>query len=246
MTLTKDSSGLLSVLFICIAAQSASAVDPTSRAGDAYGIDSALLVGLAVMLLVAKVGAEILERLHQPAVLGELLGGIILGNLGLIGFYRVEILRTDAVIAALAQIGVILLLFEVGLESNLAEMLEVGWSSLLVAIAGVVAPFFLGWGISAYFLPNESRLVHIFIASVLCATSVGITARVLKDLGKLSLRESRIILGAAVIDDVIGLLILALVVGAVSAAATGTSLSVVQIFWIGAKTAAFFLSAFAI
>ena len=198
------------------------------------------------MLLVAKVGAEILERFHQPAVLGELLGGIILGNLGLIGFYRAEILRTDAVIAALAQIGVILLLFEVGLESNLAEMLEVGWSSLLVAIAGVVAPFFLGWGVSAYFLPNESRLVHIFIGSVLCATSVGITARVLKDLGKLSLRESRIILGAAVIDDVIGLLILALVVGAVSAAAAGTSLSVVQVLWLGAKTAAFFLSAFAI
>ena len=246
MTLTKTSSGLLSLLFICMAAQSAWAIDPSSRAGDTYGLDSTLLVGLAVMLLVAKVGAEILERLHQPAVLGELLAGIILGNLGLIGFYRAEILRTDSVIAALAQIGVILLLFEVGLESNLAEMLEVGWSSLLVAIAGVIAPFFLGWGISAYFLPNESRLVHIFIGSVLCATSVGITARVLKDLGKLSLRESRIILGAAVIDDVIGLLILALVVGAVSAAATGTSLSVVEIFWLGAKTAAFFLSAFAI
>ncbi len=246
MTLTKNSLGLLSLLFICIAAQSAWAVDPSSRGGDSHGLDPTLLVGIAVMLLVAKVGAEILERFHQPAVLGELLGGIILGNLGLIGFYRAEILRTDAVIAALAQIGVILLLFEVGLESNLAEMLEVGWSSLLVAIAGVVAPFFLGWGVSAYFLPNESRLVHIFIASVLCATSVGITARVLKDLGKLSLRESRIILGAAVIDDVIGLLILALVVGAVSATAAGTSLSVVQIFWLGAKTAAFFLSAFAI
>jgi len=246
MTLTKNSSGLLSLLFISIAAQSVWAEDPSSRAGDTHGLDSTLLVGLAVMLLIAKVGAEILERLHQPAVLGELLGGIILGNLGLVGFYRAEILRTDSVIAALAQIGVILLLFEVGLESNLAEMLEVGWSSLLVAIAGVIAPFFLGWGISAYFLPNESRLVHIFIASVLCATSVGITARVLKDLGKLSLRESRIILGAAVIDDVIGLLILALVVGAVSAAATGTSLSVAEIFWLGAKTAAFFLSAFAI
>ena len=243
MTLTKNSSGLLSLLFICIAAQSAWASDPSSKGGDSH---ATLLVGLAVMLLIAKVGAEILERLQQPAVLGELLGGIVLGNLGLIGFYRAEILRTDSVIAALAQIGVILLLFEVGLESNLAEMLEVGWSSLLVAIAGVIAPFFLGWGISAYFLPNESRLVHIFIASVLCATSVGITARVLKDLGKLSLRESRIILGAAVIDDVIGLLILALVVGAVSAAATGTSLSVVQILWLGAKTAAFFISAFAI
>jgi Kef-type K+ transport system membrane component KefB len=116
-----------------------------------------------------------------------------------------EPLKTDGVIAALAQLGVILLLFEVGLESNLGEMLEVGWSSLFVAVAGVVALFFLGWGVSAYFLPDASRLAHIFIGSVLCATSVGITARLLKDLGKLSLRESRIILGAAVIDDVIGL-----------------------------------------
>ena len=137
---------------------------------------------------------------------------------------------------ALAQIGVILLLFEVGLESNLGEMLEVGWSSLFVAIAGVVAPFFLGWGVSAYFLPNESRLVHIFIGAVLCATSVGITARVLKDIGKLKLRESRIILGAAVIDDVIGLLILATVVGAVAAAATGTTLSAVSIFLAGGES----------
>ena len=246
MTLTKNSTALLSLLFVCVTAQSAWAADPLPSGGDSHGLDSTLLIGIAVMLLVAKVGAEILERFHQPGVLGELLGGIMLGNLSLIGFYRAEILRTDVVIAALAQIGVILLLFEVGLESNLAEMLEVGWSSLLVAVAGVVAPFFLGWGVSAYFLPNESRLVHIFIASVLCATSVGITARVLKDLGELSLRESRIILGAAVIDDVIGLLILALVVGAVSAAATGTSLSVVQVLWLGAKTAAFFLSAFAI
>jgi Kef-type K+ transport system membrane component KefB len=141
---------------------------------------------------------------------------------------------------------VILLLFEVGLESNLGEMLEVGWSSLFVAIAGVIAPFFLGWGVSAYFLPNESRLVHSFIGAVLCATSVGITARVLKDLGKLKLRESRIILGAAVIDDVIGLLILATVVGAVAAAAAGTSLSVAHIFWLAAKAVIFFVSAFAI
>jgi Kef-type K+ transport system membrane component KefB len=164
----------------------------------------------------------------------------------LLGFTAAEPLKTDAVITALAQLGVILLLFEVGLESNLSEMLEVGWSSLFVAVAGVVAPFFLGWGVSAYFLPAESRLVHIFIGSVLCATSVGITARVLKDLGKLSLRESRIILGAAVIDDVIGLMILAVVIGAVTATLAGGSLSFIHIFWIAAKTAAFFVSAFAV
>jgi len=217
-----------------------------STSDNAHGLDPMILAGLAVMLIVAKLGGELFERIGQPAVLGELIGGIIIGNLVLFGFTAAEPLKTDGVIAALAQIGVILLLFEVGLESNLGEMLEVGWSSLFVAVAGVVAPFVLGWGVSAYFLPNESRLVHVFIGSVLCATSVGITARVLKDLGKLSLRESRIILGAAVIDDVIGLVILAVVLGAVSASVAGDTLAFANIFWIAAKTVAFFVSAFAI
>ena len=221
------------------------ATSPTA-AGDPHGFQPMILVGLAVMLVVAKLGGELFERINQPAVLGELIGGIIIGNLVLLGFNAAEALKTDAVIAALAQLGVILLLFEVGLESNLGKMLEVGWSSLFVAVAGIAAPLLLGWGVSAYFLPAESRLVHVFIGSVLCATSVGITARVLKDLGKLSLRESRIILGAAVIDDVIGLMILAVVIGAVTATMAGGSLSFVHIFWIAAKTAAFFVSAFAL
>ena len=225
---------------------SAAPAGAAPASGDVHGLDPMILIGLAAMLIVAKLGGEFFERIGQPAVLGELIGGIIIGNLVLLGFTAAEPLKTDGVIAALAQIGVILLLFEVGLESDLGQMLEVGWSSLFVAVAGVVAPFVLGWGVSAYFLPNESRLVHVFIGSVLCATSVGITARVLKDLGKLSLRESRIILGAAVIDDVIGLVILAVVMGAVGATIAGGTLSFAYIFWIAAKTAAFFLSAFAI
>src|SRR5216683_2624891 len=242
--MSKRLLALSSLLVISVATQTVRAAE--SSGDNSHGLDPTVLVGIAVMLLAAKVGGEIFERMQQPAVLGELLAGIVLGNLTLVGFYRFETLRTDIVIAALAQIGVILLLFEVGLESKLAEMLEVGWSSLFVAVSGVVVPFFLGWGVSAYFLPNESRLVHIFIGAVLCATSVGITARVLKDLGKLRLRESRIILGAAVIDDVIGLLILATVVGAVAAAAAGTSLSLAHIFWLAAKAMIFFVSAFAI
>ncbi|HEX9544292.1 MAG TPA: cation:proton antiporter [Pyrinomonadaceae bacterium] len=239
---------VIPALSILLVAQTAWAgreipVTPTSTG---YDFSPMILAGLAAILLIAKVGSELFKRAGQPAVLGELLAGIILGNLALVGFHYADWIKTDGVIAALAQIGVILLLFEVGLESNLGEMLEVGWSSLFVALAGVIAPFFLGWGVSAYFLPNESRLVHIFIGAVLCATSVGITARVLKDLGKLRLRESRIILGAAVIDDVIGLLILATVVGAVAAAAAGTSLSLAHIFWLAAKAMIFFVSAFAI
>jgi len=238
----------LSILAILLAAQPvwASPEAPVAHGSGGYELSPLVLAGLAVILLIAKLAGELFERIKQPAVLGELLAGIILGNLALVGLYQADWIKTDDVIAALAQLGVILLLFEVGLESNLGEMLEVGWSSLLVAFAGVIAPFFLGWGVSAYFLPNESRLVHIFIGAVLCATSVGITARVLKDLGKLKLRESRIILGAAVIDDVIGLLILATVVGAVTAASAGTSLDFIYIFWLAAKTVVFFVLAFAI
>ncbi len=234
----------LAAVLMCAASAHATPEAASGPAGEAF--PSVALIGLAAILLVAKLGGELFQRLQQPAVLGELIGGIIMGNLALLGFTAAEPLKTDAIIAALAQLGVILLLFEVGLESNVGEMLEVGWSSLFVAVAGVVAPFFLGWGVSAYFLPGESRLVHIFIGSVLCATSVGITARVLKDLGKLSLRESRIILGAAVIDDVIGLMILAVVIGTVTATIGGGSLSFVHVGWIGAKTAAFFVSAFAL
>jgi Kef-type K+ transport system membrane component KefB len=202
-----------------------------------------VLVGVAVILIVAKVGGELFERIKQPAVLGELIAGMCVGALGLVGVAGVEALRTDAVLGALAEIGVIILLFEVGLESKLGEMLEVGWSSLFVATAGVVAPFFLGWGVSAYFLPGEATLVHVFIGATLCATSVGITARVLRDMGRLQTRESRIILGAAVIDDVMGLLILAVVSGAIRASAAGGRLALADIVIIAAKSVAFLVGA---
>ena len=103
-------------------------------------------------------------------------------------------------------------------------MLSVGWSSLLVAVLGVIAPFFLGWGVSAWLLPHEETLAHVFIGATLSATSVGITARVLSDLGKLGARESKIVLGAAVIDDVLGLVILSVVSGVIGAANTGGTL----------------------
>src|SRR5215216_5063311 len=210
----------------------------TDNSGD-HGLDPAVLIGVAVMLVVAKLAGEIFERLQQPSVLGELFGGILLGNLVILGFNGAEPLKTSPTIAALAELGVIILLFEVGLESDLKEMLEVGWSSLLVAVLGVIAPFLLGWAVSAYFIPDETRLAHIFIGATLCATSVGITARVFKDLGKLGTREARIILGAAVIDDVLGLLILAVVAGAIKASASGASLSMFDIAVIGFKSLAF-------
>jgi Kef-type K+ transport system membrane component KefB len=209
-------------------------------------LDPTVLIGVAVMLVAAKIAGEVFERLRQPAVLGELFAGILLGNLVILGFTRAETLKTNGTIAALAELGVIILLFEVGLESDLKEMMEVGWSSLLVAVVGVVVPFFLGWLVSAYFLPHEPQLVHIFIGATLCATSVGITARVFKDLGKLATREARIILGAAVIDDVLGLLILAIVGGAIKAAATGGVLSMLDIGLIALKSVLFLVGAIAL
>jgi Kef-type K+ transport system membrane component KefB len=211
--------------------------------GAAHGLDPFVLLSVALILIAAKLGGELFERLKQPAVLGELIIGIVIGNLALTGLMAAEPLKANEIIAALAEIGVIILLFEVGLESNLNEMLEVGWSSLFVAMAGVIVPFFLGWGVAAYFIPGETRLAHFFIGATLCATSVGITARVLKDLGRLQTRESRIILGAAVIDDVLGLVILAVVAGAIKASGAGMALSLRDIAIIAGKAVAFLFGA---
>lgn len=215
---------------------------PTST-DTAHALDPRVLLSVAVMLFVAKLGGEIFERLKQPAVLGELLGGIALGSLALFGMNGVEFMRANETIAALAEIGVIILLFEVGLESSVQELFAVGWSSLLVAVVGVVAPFLLGWVVAVYFIPNGSTLEHVFIGAVLCATSVGITARVLKDIGKLDTREARIILGAAVFDDVLGLLILAVVAGMIRATGNSTQLALSDVAIIAGKALAFLIGA---
>ncbi len=244
---TKLISGIFLLIGLLFAVKTVLASDePATEENAGHGLNPMVLVGIAVILIVAKLSGEVFERFKQPAVLGELVAGIIIGNLTLVGLSAVEGLRTDVVIQALAEIGVIILLFEVGLESNLTEMMEVGWSSLFVAVVGVVVPFFLGWGVAAYFIPDEARLGHIFIGATLCATSVGITARVLKDMGKLQCRESRIILGAAVIDDVLGLLILAVVAGSIKAAASGSSLAVLDVVWIAGKSLLFLVGAIAV
>jgi Kef-type K+ transport system membrane component KefB len=203
-----------------------------------------VLLSLVVILVSAKLGGAIAERFRQPAVLGELVFGVLLGNVALFGFDGLEYLKTSEVLTVLAELGVIILLFEVGLESNIKDMLEVGWSSFLVALVGVITPMLLGWGVSAWFLPNADWLVHVFIGATLCATSVGITARVLKDLGKTHTKESRIILGAAVIDDVMGLVILAAIAGIIAAADRGAAgISGVDVGWIVLKAVAFLVLA---
>ena len=213
------------------------------------GAISAVLLSLVVILVAAKIGGDIAVRLRQPEVLGELMIGVIIGNLALVGFDKLEYLRHDSALEILAELGVIILLFEVGLETSVKEMMKVGLSSFIVAVLGVVAPFLLGYVVSAYFQPEAHTLVHVFIGATLCATSVGITARVLKDLGKIRTSESKIILGAAVIDDVLGLLILGIVTGIIQAANQGQTMEISAIAWkmflaVGFLFAAVFLGAF--
>ncbi|HJQ97042.1 MAG TPA: cation:proton antiporter [Candidatus Polarisedimenticolaceae bacterium] len=202
-----------------------------------------VVLSIAVILVVAKLAGDLAVRLRQPAVLGELVGGVILGNLSLLGLDAVEPMKTDASLAMLAEIGVLILLFEVGLESTVRQMLRVGVSSLAVAVLGVVAPFALGWAVAAWLLPDHSLYLHMFIGATLCATSVGITARVLRDLGESQSDEARIVLGAAVIDDVLGLVILAVVTGVVTAADSGGTMSFASVGIILAKAVAFLFGA---
>ncbi len=230
-----------------------------------------ILLEIALIVLVAMIGRWSAEKLNQPSVLGELIIGVIIGNIGYmlkIPLFVLVMHLTDAaelftvvldsglamreaaatvfsplqlepgqaghrVVTILSghgasqqaimvfalwlfsNHGVILLLFMVGLETSVDEMLKVGPRALLVAIVGVVVPFLCGVGISMSMLPDAPTSADLFIGATLCATSVGITARVFKDLKRLQTPEAKIILGAAVIDDILGLIILALVVGIV-------------------------------
>jgi Kef-type K+ transport system membrane component KefB len=185
-----------------------------------------LLRYLVVILVSAKLAGHAAARLGQPAVLGELVAGIVLGNLPLLGIQGLEGMEADPYVDILSRIGVIVLLFEVGLESTIRDILDVGISSLLVAVLGVAVPFGLGWLVGIWLLPDGSSFVHAFLGAALCATSVGITARVLQDIGRSRGKEARIILGAAVIDDILGLIILASVSGVIVAAASGERMGV--------------------
>ncbi|MDE2290598.1 MAG: cation:proton antiporter [Elusimicrobia bacterium] len=167
---------------------------------------SLFLANLIVILMSAKLFGELAERLGQPAVLGELLGGVLLG-LGLVGFFHAN----DPALNLMSELGVVILLFETGINSDLDQLLRAGPVSFAVACVGVTIPFILGWGVMH--LVSKPAIECIFVGAAMTATSVGITARVLADMGKLSSREAQIVLGAAVIDDILGLIILAAVEG---------------------------------
>ena len=210
---------------------------------DAGGVDIArLFLVIAAILVAAKLLGELAERVGQPAVLGELVAGVLLGG-SVLGVVPADGAAAD-LIHVLAELGVLLLLFEIGLETDLREMFRVGPASLAVAVVGVAVPFGLGylyWGHVPHAASGHGDLqtAAIFVGATLTATSVGITARVLSDLGRMATPEARIIIGAAVIDDVLGLVILSVVSGV----AAGAAISVMGILWTFAVAAGFLVVA---
>jgi Kef-type K+ transport system membrane component KefB len=197
--------------------------------------------------MAGKFSGEIAERIGQPAVLGELVAGVIVGGsvLGIVPTAAAD--PMSETIHLLAEIGVVILLFEVGLETDLKEMFRVGPAAGMVALVGVAVPFLLGAGY--WYLADPSLGAHpegvslakvaIFVGATLTATSVGITARVLTDLDQMRTKEARTIIGAAVIDDVLGLVMLALVIGL----AAGSSVTFGAVTWTLLKAVGFLVLA---
>lgn len=176
----------------------------------AMGDHTSVLLTLFIMLVAAKLMAELFERLRQPAVAGEILAGVVVGP-SLLGWAA-----PSEITSLLAEIGVIFLLFTVGLETKPAAIFKVGKQAAVVAVLGVVAPLLGGWLLMRAW--GSTSIEALFVGTAMVATSVGITARVLSGMGLLDAPTARIVLGAAVIDDILGLLVLSIV----SSMAAGT------------------------
>lgn len=183
---------------------------------------ASLLLSLIVIFAAAKLFGELAERIGQPAVLGEMVGGIAVG---LSGLQLVD--AHDAVLHLMSELGVLLLLFLIGLETDMHRLFSVGGASASVAVAGVVLPFVGGYYAGLWL--GYPAAVAVFLGAILTATSVGITARVLADLGQLKTDESQVILGAAVIDDIVGLVLLS-VVSAIAAGEKLTASAITKVF----------------
>ena len=179
---------------------------------------SDLLLALVAIILSTKLLGELAQRIGQPAVLGELLAGVLLGG-SLLGIVD----PANPTIHAFAEIGVLVLLFEIGLHTDLKSLVGVGSAAVTVGLVGVVLPFVLGYFVASFF--GVATIPAIVAGAALTATSIGISARVLSDLGALQSREGQVVIGAAVLDDVVGLIILSIVSGL----AGGASVSVLGV-----------------
>ena len=188
------------------------------------------LLALAIALPLARAFGKLAARFGQPPVLGELCAGLLLSTLPF---------EPGPTLQLLAEIGAAVLLFEAGLDSDPHELARAGLASTLVACAGVIAPTLLGALAAHLFLPQASPIACLFIGGTLSATSVGITVRVLRDLHRSDTREARIVIGAAVVDDVLGLLLLSLLVATARAQDAGVAVSTWAPLWLFAKAALF-------
>lgn len=178
-----------------------------------------ILLMLVVLLVLARIGARIFARFGTPGLIGEILIGVVIANLAIGDWSFLSMLDIEMVsgnqnydvITLFAELGVMFLLFSVGLETKVKDLLSVGKAAMWVATLGVVIPFIMGF---ALILMYDGNMNHaMFLGAAMVATSVGITARVIKDMKLLDTKESRIIIGAAVIDDILGMIVLAIVVG---------------------------------
>ncbi len=203
-----------------------SASDPVSK----------LVIAVATILVAAKIGGHLAVRAKQPSVLGELLAGIVLGAMPWPFF---EAMRSDAGVDMLARIGVLVLLFEVGLETTVTDVMRVGVASAKVAILGTVGTLVVGWGAASIAMPGAGVLARLFVAAAITATSIGISARVLKDAGVSRTKEAHTILSAAVLDDVLGLVVLAIISGVVVHAGGGSAVTPTSVAILVAKTLGF-------
>jgi Kef-type K+ transport system membrane component KefB len=200
-----------------------------------------LALGLAIIVTAALLGGHLSSRIGQPAVLGELLVGMLLGNLP--GLARLQFVGADPHLDILSRVGMLLLLFEVGLGLSVRDLFEVGSSSLLVAAIGTAASLALGTATAALLMPSSSIATHVFLGAAITATSVGITARVLKDMGASRSGEAKIILGAAVVDDVLALVVLGAIAAWVGAGQNATAFRATAIVALIMKTTGFLVLA---
>ncbi|HKP14230.1 MAG TPA: cation:proton antiporter [Blastocatellia bacterium] len=185
-----------------------------------------ILVALFIALLAAKLMAELFERIRQPAVVGEVLAGVLIGP-ALLNW-----VQPSPSLETLAEIGVIFLLFTVGLETRPSDIFKVGGTAVLTAVLGVIVPFAAGWGLLSLW-PGYSWVEAVFLGAAMVATSVGITARVLSGMGLINADASRVILAAAVIDDVLGLLVLAIVSSVAEGQVNYLRIALTAIFAVG-------------
>jgi Kef-type K+ transport system membrane component KefB len=214
------------------------AIATETETADPSLILAGVLLSLVMIYFASKLGGELCSRIGLPAVLGELVGGVIIGvsafkflvfpegGLGAEDSLIIQLLQNTAnltpgteeavfhsmseVISVLSELGVIILLFEIGLESDLKELIRVGPSAAIVAVVGVAVPFILGT-LGLLYIFHLPLVPSVFAGAALTATSIGITAKVLAELGKLSSEEGQIIIGAAVLDDILGIIVLAVV-----------------------------------